>query len=173
MQEQLPLPGTETPQDKLAVLLQLAKRLEEGHVTIQEAEKAVAELKEFNKQLEEAMLPDMMLTLGLTEITLTSGRKITVVREYYPSITKERSEAAMKWLREHNMGGIIKRQFIVGPDAEAALTTANIPFEKKEAIHPNTLKSLVKEQMELPNSTFPGETFGVFVLTKAAVKEAK
>lgn len=170
---QLPLPGTEPPVDKLSTLVQLAQRMEEGFLAIAQAEEAIQALKEFNKDLEERQLPDLMQEIGLTEITLRSGRRIATIREYYPNVSKERQDAAYSWLRDHNMGGIIKTGLLVDARSEKLLSDQNIPFEKKETIHPGTLKALIREQCELPNSTFPKDVFGVFEMTRAVVKAAR
>lgn len=166
------IPGLEPdPNDKLGQIMALAKKMEELHLLQQEKCKELEALTEEGKQIQEVALPDLMMEIGLTELTLNSGRKITIKREYFPSISKDRWEKAKKWLEEHKMDSIIKAHCIVDEKYRMQLAMSNLPFELKEGIHPQTLKALVKEQCELPNSDFPRDIFGVFEKTSALVRE--
>ena len=173
MPDQLPLPGTEVQEDKLQILIALANRLEEQTDAIAEAEKALEVLKEESKNTEEVLIPQLMNELGLTELTLKSGRKIELKREFYPNITKAKTAEAMRWLREHGMGGIIKSAITIDAEHERELHRAGIPYELKETIHPQTLKALVREQITGGNTEFPKDIFSVFEVERAVVKAAR
>lgn len=163
---QLELPGVPLP-DTMGQIMLLSREYER---LLEEALNKETELKaieERAKSISTQMLPDLMTGLGLTEITLTSGRKIAVVQDTFVNLTKEKRAEAYAWLRAGNMGGIIKSELIVAAEHEASL---NVPFEKDERIHPSTLKAYVKEQMET-NPDFPKELFGVYQSTRAIIKE--
>lgn len=161
---------TDVAPDKMTVLLICAKKLEDLVIKLEEAEAKILSLQDEGKQLELNTIPDLMKELGITELRMTSGRLIKLHTEYYANISEARSKEAMKWLRDHNMGSVIKSGLVVPAENELALTIANISFEKKEGVHPRTLKTLVKEQCELPASLFPKDLFGVFIKETAIVK---
>lgn len=170
MSEQMELPGTAVKEDKLVTLVTLAQKLEEHEQRITELETETNRIKEQKKQIDEVTLPDLMREIGLTELTLASGRKIAIKTDWFATISKDRNREAMAWLREHQLGGIIETMLIVPAELETRLTEQNTEFSKIETIHPQRLKSLVKEQCSKPDSDFPRELFGVFEMNRAVVK---
>lgn len=166
------LPGTEPdPNDKLGQIMALANKMEALHVLQTEKIQELEVITEDGKRIQEVLLPDLMTEVGLTELTLTSGRKIIIKRDIFTNVSKERFDAAEKWLIANNMASIIKTQVIVPDEFVTQLMLMKLPFEVKKSIHPQTLKALVKEQIEQNNSTFPKETFAVFEKTMAMVKD--
>jgi hypothetical protein len=168
--DQMVIPEVLPPQpDNLATIVTLSKQL----VLLQEQKEQQAETLAATdkaiKDLAEKQLPDLMTACGLTELNLTSGEKILVKPEYYANISKDRADAAYRWLREHNMGGILKEKIVVELENQTALAEANIPFVVDATIHPSTLKSFVKERVE-SGEEFPRELFGVHVVDKAVIK---
>lgn len=164
------LPGTEVQPDKLQQIMVLARKMEELHLQQEELLSKLNNITEEGKQIQEQLLPDLMLAVGLTEFTLTSGRKIVVKRDYFANVSKDRMPAVKKWLAEHKMDAIVKAACVVDEKYILALQMANLPFELKESIHPQTLKALVKEQCQIPDSNFPKDLFGVFEKDMAYVK---
>lgn len=168
--DQPTLPGMVIAEDKLTTISLLARKLEQLQ---DEAERLESELKkvvEEGRNIEEQLLPDLMNALSLSEVVTTSGKRLSIRTEYHPSIPKARYEEAMKWLRDHNMGGIIKTGCVVEPEFQEQLQKEGVPYTLKEAIHPQTLKALVKEQCETPDSKFPEDLFGVFKVSRAHMK---
>lgn len=171
--EQLVMPRIIPPQDdRLATILQMAKTL--GELEDQRALKSqeLEVLEQRIKDLSERQLPDTMGSIGLTELRLANGDVISIKEDIYASVPKARSAQAFQWLREHNMGGVIKTENIVDESHFVRLREAGIPFETKESIHPSTLKALVREQLEGNNANFPRELFGVHVVNRAVHKTA-
>lgn len=168
---QLPLPGTEPdPNDKLGQIMALARKMEDLHLQQQEKIRELEVLSEEGKTIQEVLLPDLMSAVGLTELTLTSGRQIVIKPEVHTSITKANWEAAKQWLVANKMDAVIKAHCLVDAEKKESLQIMNIPFELKESIHPSTLKALVKEQLA-DNPRFPKELFSVFEKSMAMVRE--
>lgn len=133
--------------------------------------------------LETETLPDMLKNIGLRELVLTSGAKISLYDVIGASITEENREAAHEWLREHNHGDLIKNNVILtfgkGEDTIAKDLVKHLlqmrkagetkfgEIDQKEQVHPSTLKAFVKRQVEDGNE-FPGPLFKLY--TGQAVK---
>jgi ABC-type sugar transport system substrate-binding protein len=121
-----------------------------------------------------------MREVGLAEMKLANGVEVVISEEVTAAITEERRAAAHAWLREHDFGGLIKTVVTVpfgrGEEEEARRLAAAIAEEHacelKEAIHPQTLKAFVKEQVEA-GKPLPFELFGVFPFSRAKVKMPK
>jgi hypothetical protein len=111
------------------------------------------------------LLPELMHEIGMLEFTLVDGNQIAVAPFYSASITEERAPDAHAWLRANGHGDIIKNEvkaaFGKGEDekVEQLLTVLNekqIPYERREGVHPSTLKAFVKEQYKKGSMTEKG-----------------
>lgn len=166
---QLTIPGV-VPEndDTLASITRLARKLIEVQETVAERTALLKQAEDEEKLIAVGRLPDLMRSVGLTELTI-EGKKISLRPSYYATIPAARSQEAMAWLRQRNMGGVIKESVEVGLDAVNRLDEVGIPYEVKGTIHPSTLRALVKEQIE-NDPNFPRELFGAHVVEKASVK---
>jgi hypothetical protein len=152
----------------------------------QEIAQEEASLKEKKARLDFFKLdaiPEYILSLGLSEVKLDSGERITVKTNYFGNISEERREAAHKWLREHQSGSLIKQgvDLMFTDSTEHQLDQAllinflkenSIEYKKSETVHPQSLKSFIREQMEAGNN-FPYELFGVYVAKELRVETPK
>ena len=146
------------------------------------AEALSEELKSVNERirvLTQESIPDAMMELGYQEIRLQDGSRITVKQEVYATINDERRAAALGWLRSNDFGGLIKNEVKVslgkGDDAIAEeiasfLRSKGVPFEQKEGVHPMTLKSFLREQIEA-GAAIPMEAFGAQCVNVAKVSQ--
>lgn len=168
-EQQMVMERVVPPQDDLLTTITvLSRKLTR---LIEEAENQSAALEKTQlaiKEVSEKQLPDLMSSVGLTEM-MVAGRKVFLKDDYFANVSKERQAAAFAWLRERNMGSVIKEEVVVPVSSKDALIQAGIAFEPRGSIHASTLKALVKEQIEAGNE-FPRELFGVHVATKAVVK---
>lgn len=153
--------------ERLTALAMESKELEQQ---IAVATVALEELKGKQDKILMGHIPTIMKTLGLEEFKLTDGSKVTVKEDVKCGLTEERKPAAFDWLREHEFDGIIKTGLTLSfgkgeQDAvkKAMETLHEAGFEPSvsEGVHPQTLKSFVKEQLEA-GTNLPLETFGVF-----------
>jgi hypothetical protein len=106
------------------------------------------------------------------------GSSVDVKPNYSASITVANRDAAFQWLRDNNLGDIIKNEISVSfgrnEDLKAA-DYANLASERgyqptqKLKVEPMTLKALVRERLE-NGKEMPTELFNVFVGNKTTIK---
>ena len=124
---------------------------------IKNAEESVSKLKEKANALSEFEIPKMMEEMHITKLKLKDGEAVEIKKIYSGSIPPESKEAAFTWLRDHDLGDIIKRDITVtfgqGEDNKAS-EYANLAqgqgYEpvQKIGVHPQTLKAVVRERLE-------------------------
>lgn len=130
------------------------------------------------RQVEQEDLPDLMAELGLETFRLKSGELIEVKREVECSISEERRAAAHQWLLSKGFGGLIKTEVVTTFGrgeieeaqqlaAEIAENTGHAP-QVVERVHPSTLKSFIKEQLEAGHAV-PFDLFGVRPFNKVKI----
>lgn len=126
-------------------------------------------------------IPEIMKTLGMEEFKLTDGSVVSVKSDVKCGITEANKPAAFAWLEEKNFDGIIKTkvntEFGKGEmeSAKAALKLleeSGFHGTMDRSVHPATLKSFVKEQLE-NGTNIPIETFGIFEFDIAKIKLPK
>jgi hypothetical protein len=131
------------------------------------------------KKLSEEIIPEAMLTLGLDQFKLDNGLKLSVVDNVYAHISEEKKPEAYNWLRDNNLGSIIKNeigvQFDKTQDAEAMdlkarLSSEGLPVTHKESIHPSTLRSTVKELVK-KGVAVPEDTFNIYIGKKTRIQK--
>ena len=126
-------------------------------------EERLKRLKEQQRELSEQIIPDKLSQLGVTDLRLEDGSRITADPFYSARISADNLEAAHTWLRENGHGDIIKNTLTLtfgqGEDeiakelGELLISKGHIPDEK-EAVHSSTLRAFVKEQIESGNGAF-------------------
>ena len=131
------------------------------------------------KKLSEEIIPEAMLTLGLDQFKLDNGLKLSVVDNVYAHISEEKKPEAYNWLRDNNLGSIIKNeigvQFDKTQDAEAMdlkarLSSEGLPVTHKDSIHPSTLRSTVKELVK-KGVAVPEDTFNIYIGKKTRIQK--
>ena len=164
--------------DKLEELSQLVHKFKELEDAIEEEEEYLKKLKEDADALGMGKIPDLFDSLGLSEIKLKTGEKVEIKRDFAATITAEKQEGCFNWLKEHGHDGIIKHDVVTtikkGETEEYskllnALNTLGISYTDKSYVHPMTLKSFVKEQINA-GADFPQEQFSVFPVRKTKIK---
>ena len=124
---------------------------------IKNAEESVSKLKEKANTLSEFEIPKMMEEMHITKLKLKDGEAVEIKKIYSGSIPPENKEAAFTWLRDHDLGDIIKRDITVtfgqGEDNKASVyadLAQGQGYEpvQKIGVHPQTLKAVVRERLE-------------------------
>lgn len=133
------------------------------------------------RDIEEKELPSLMEEAGMKKFELEDGSQISMSDEVYISITADKRNDAYEWLGANGHGSIVKHevacQFGKGEDDRAEglkhmLEESGFKFSDKQNIHPATLKSWAKEELE--NGRIPPDNlFNLFELTVAKIKPAK
>ena len=157
--------------DQVEKLNELQKRIE-----LQEDN-----LKNSKKQfdyLSAEVIPTMMAEMGLSHLKLMDGSSVDVKPNYSANITIANKDAAFQWLRDNNLGDIIKNEISVSfgrNEDNKAADYANLASERgyqptqKLKVEPMTLKALVRERLE-NGKEMPTELFNVFVGNKTTIK---
>lgn len=134
------------------------------------------ELQKHNSEI----VPNMMIELGIEELTLRDGYKISIKDEVYAKLPED-SAPAFSWLRTHNLDSVIKNQVSVdfgkGEDEQAqkvleALMEMGVYPVFKSTIHPQTLKALLREQIA-KGSGIPLDEFGATVVKTTVIRKPK
>lgn len=163
-------------------LLQLMERWQEAKEKVGAAEDELAHFKKILRTLEEEEIPEYFDSIGAGEGSKLTADKfnVTVKKEVKAHINLDNFDQAYLWLYETGNEGIVKPQIVLKFDkgqveqAEAAMYALNgldfaADVELKHTVHPMTLNSFVKEQLE-SGSGIPMDLFGVRSTNKAIVK---
>lgn len=141
---------------QLKDLVAAAKYQQELENDVASVEAELKSLKEFQRKQSQEVVPNMMAELEIESFTLDNGYKVSIKDSYFASIPEANMYACFEWLRKNNLDGIIKTvvaaNFGKGEDQEAQkvldlLTEAGVVADVKSTIHPQTLKSFIKERI--------------------------
>lgn len=164
--------------EKLKELAALIDKMQKHELEMQRLSKLLAaETEKYNK-INTLMIPDLFEELGLKKISLSNGRTVEIKSSYVGSITEDRKPQCFEWLENKGYDSIIKHdvisKFKKGETAEhdnlvKVLIDLGVTFEDKKYVHPQTLKSFIREQLE-SGADFPQELFGVVAIRKTIVK---
>lgn len=159
----------------------MAQKMVDQEEKVKEVEEQLKEEKLKLNDMQMVDLPEMFAEYGLSKIELEDGSVISVKEEVSCAITAKNKPMALKWLIDNNYGGLIKTEVAIAferGDYEAAQKAMDELTEKygevqgKQAVHPATLKSFVKERMEAGDN-IPMDLFSVHPYSKATLKKGK
>ena len=148
---------------------------------IKRSEENIKKLKKKSEHISGEVIPTMMSEMGLSFLKLSDGSSLEVKTNYSASITQANKEKAFNWLRENNLGDIIKNEISVSfgrnEDNKAAdyaelAKGQGFQPQQKLKVEPMTLKALVRERIEA-GKEMPTEIFGVFSENKTTIKRNK
>lgn len=171
----------EVTNEQMEMISRLAARQVEIENYILKCESNMEIAKQHLRKVQEVELPAAMAEIGMQEFKLSDGTKVTVKNEVYCSIPKDMDGRlrAFSWLREHDLDGVIKNtvslQFGKGEDDAALeavqeLRAQGYEPEQDMNVHPQTLKALIKEQLN-KGVDVPLDAFGAFTVNKSVVKK--
>lgn len=130
------------------------------------------------RQIQEYLLPEAMVSVGMSEFKLANGSKITIKDDIFASIRKDYTESAVSWLDSNGLGDIVKDKINInfgrGESEEARKVIEFCKANGYDAgetlsVHPQTLKATIKEQMSR-GVQFPEEFFSIAPVRKAIIK---
>ena len=156
--------------DKANEMVKLEEEVEEKQASLKRSQKEL-------KVLSEEEIPALLSEVGLSEITLTNGKKISTNAYYYGRITEHNQQEAFTWLQDNGHGDIIKNVISVSfgrdEDVNAEKLLSNLQdngysTNGKKWVEPMTLKAFIREQVESGND-LPLETFNVYVGQKTRI----
>jgi len=167
--------------DKTDNIDKLANKIKEMQTIQKDIEQNEEYLKQRKKDLElisGEVIPTMLTEMGLSYLKLADGSSVEVKTNYSATITLANKEKAFNWLRENDLGDIIKNELTVSfgrnednkaaEYAELAKGQGYQPTQKLK-VEPMTLKALVRERIEA-GKPMPTEIFNVFIGNKTTIK---
>ena len=147
------------------------KELQAYENEIANLEEQIKLKKEKADKISSEIIPNMLAEQGISSLKLADGSSVDVSKSYNCTIKKDEMESAYTWLRENQLGDIIKNevsvQFGKGEDNKAqqlldlAVSNGYEP-QQKTKVEPMTLKALYRERVEA-GLDMPSESFSLFV----------
>jgi lysyl-tRNA synthetase class II len=149
------------------------EKLTDLQKAIEYSEKQIKDLKAQYDKISSEVIPNILAEQGLQSLKLADGTVLDVNKKYSCTIPKDpaKKEAAYKWLRDNDLGDIIKNEVAVvfgrGEDnkAEQLLNLAakqGYEPQQKSKVEPMTLKALFRERLEA-GLDMPSDLFHLFV----------
>lgn len=148
---------------------------------VKKAEDALSLLRESLKNVAEVLLPNAMLEVGVAELKLENGAKISL--KPFVNATIVDKPTFFTFLEANNLGSIVKHEIVhtFGKNENdkckellTVLQHAGITeFEDKETVHAQTLQATIKEN-DLSDTPieWPGEeTIKIYRGQKAVIKK--
>jgi hypothetical protein len=160
----------------IALECQKLKNIEDE---ISRTEETLKNLKATADDIGSRVIPELLAEQGLSSIKLSDGSSVTVKREYRCTLPKEddRRELAYKWLRDQNLGDIIKNNVSVtfgrGEDNKAqqlldlAASNGFNPQQKSDVAW-NTLTALFQERVE-SGLDMPSDVFSTWIKDRTKI----
>ena len=164
--------------ENIQSLADQVERLNTFQKEIETQEEALKQKKKDFEHLSAEVIPTMMAEMGLSHLKLMDGSSVDVKPNYSASITIANKDAAFQWLRDNNLGDIIKNEISVSfgrnednkaADYAALASERGYQPTQKLKVEPMTLKALVRERIE-NGKEMPTELFNVFVGNKTTIK---
>ena len=164
--------------ENIQSLADQVERLNTFQKEIEIQEEALKQKKKDFEHLSAEVIPTMMAEMGLSHLKLMDGSSVDVKPNYSASITIANKDAAFQWLRDNNLGDIIKNEISVSfgrnednkaADYAALASERGYQPTQKLKVEPMTLKALVRERIEA-GKELPTELFNVFVGNKTTIK---
>jgi len=170
-------PAKHLDESKLGELATLANLLRDKERDLAELDEKTAAVKKDIQRISEEAIPSLMEELNVASISLADGSKISVTENIYASIPAIHHDEAMGWLLANNFGDIIKlevngqfgkEEYELAATVRDQLLNAGAKVTSKESVHPMTLRSFLKEQIQRGIS-IPLEWFGARTVRKAKI----
>ena len=155
------------------------QKLKDTEDMIKSAQKHLQDLKAKADDIGSRVIPELLAEQGLTSLKLADGSSVSVKKEYRCTLPKDdsRREQCYKWLRDNQLGDIIKNNVSVtfgrGEDDKAQqlldLAVAN-GFEpsQKSDVSWNTLTALFRERIE-SGLDMPSDVFSTWIKDKTKI----
>jgi hypothetical protein len=157
-------------------LSEAVQNLREVNTTIAEIEETLADLKLQQKHLSEDIIPPIMQGLGVKELKMSEGQKVSI-KPFYAG--KPIGSAGFNWLKENGFGDIVKAKleiaydFTAEPDVIAnvrkIIADAGLMPVTATTVHHMTMGGFLREQDE-KNVKLPEDLFQQYKVFRTTVK---
>ena len=152
-------------------LASYCRELQTYEEEIAELEEQIKKKREKADKISSEIIPNMLAEQGISSLKLADGSSVDVRKSYNCTIKKDEMESAYNWLRENQLGDIIKNevsvQFGKGEDnkeAQVLNLAAQEGYEpsQRSKVEPMTLKALYRERVEA-GLDMPSQFFNIFI----------
>jgi hypothetical protein len=172
--------------DLLTRIKELAKKVRGLEATRTQLEEELAAVKRQIQEATERDLVKLMSEANMTSFALESDGNYPAVTFdkttfYSAKIPEDKEIEAFAWLHDKGHGDIVKTQITVAlgmgerdlaEQVEHAISDAGADYSSKLSVHPATLKSFVKSEVE-SGRALPLELFGAFIGEVVKLKKGK
>jgi len=144
-------------------------------------EKELKELKRKVELVSGEIIPTMMQEMNISTLKLADGTSVEVKPLYRASILVANREEAFKWLRDNDLGDLIKNEITVAfgrnednKASDYAILAKGQGYEpvQKLKVEPMTLKALVRERLEA-GQEMPSDLFNLFTGNRTKITRNK
>ena len=172
--------------DRLEIVRKAVKNLRELEYERIQLEEQIASVKSKILEYTRDKLVKLFNTANITSISLEAdGNYPPVLFEratfYEAKIPEDKELEAFGWLHDNGHGDIVKTQISVAlgmgerelaQNVEKAISDAGADYNSKLGVHPSTLKSFVKNEIESGRAV-PMDLFGVYAGEVVKLKKGK
>ena len=153
-------------------------KLQQLEKNIKAKEQDLKSLKETAGKISGEVIPTLMNEMALSSLKLADGSSVEVKKIYGASIPITKREAAFNWLRNNDLGDIIKNEVTVSfgrnednKAAEYASLAQSQGYQpaQKLKVEPMTLKALLRERTEA-GKEMPSDLFNTFVGNQTKIR---
>ena len=137
--------------------------------------------KEAADKISQQVIPEIMEEMKMKTMKLQDGSGVEIKKIYGATIPIDKKEGAFKWLRENDLGDLIKNEITVsfgrGEDNKASEYTSLAESKgyqpsQKLKVEPMTLKALYRERVEAKQD-LPSEHFNLFKGNRTKITRSK
>jgi len=178
------LEGEQKVDDILVELSEKVTKLIQKRKDINFVEDKLKEMAKQEKELSQESIPQLLLSRGLSSITLGSGEKIEIVEKLTASIPKRNEgnkSKVLKWLIENGGANLIKQELKIEEPEKLIvdfLQEQGIPFTNLPSVNANSFKAFLNAKLglkkgslqELELSDIPKEA-NPYVYKETKIKE--
>jgi len=153
-------------------------KLQQLEKNIKAKEQDLKSLKETATKISGEVIPTLMGEMALSSLKLADGSSVEVKKIYGASIPITKREAAFNWLRNNDLGDIIKNEVTVSfgrnednKAADYAVLAQSQGYQpaQKLKVEPMTLKALLRERTEA-GKEMPSDLFNTFVGNQTKIR---
>lgn len=149
------LEGQEKVADILEELADKVNKLIQKRADIAFSEVKLKEMNVQEKSLSQDEIPQLLLSRGLSSISLSTGEKIDIIEKLAASIPKRdeiKKSKVLKWLIENGGGNLIKQELKVEEPEKVIvdfLQEKGIPFTNLPSVNSNSFKAFLNAKLGL------------------------
>jgi len=146
-------------------------------------ERHLKDLQQRRDVISSEVIPNLLSEQGLASLKLIDGSTVEVSKKYSCTMKADPAlkEKAHQWLRENNLGDIIKNNvsvsFGTGEDTKAEeffslAASSGYEPEQSEKVEPSTLRALFRERVQ-NGLDMPSEVFNLFIKDETKITRKK